>query len=93
MCCLRLPLIFAAFELALCLRAICDVPLLPHPVAAAVVPVAHSSMCYAYFASISHHAVEQHSERPVYQYAVEAVQVEDQEVAEEEEEEEEEDCE
>ena len=82
-CCWQLPLIFAVFELALYPLAICDVPPLPHPVEAAVGPVAHSSRCYASAASTSHHAVEQHSEQPVYPNVVVAVQEEEEEEEEE----------
>ena len=77
MCCWKLPLIFAVSELALYPLAICGVPLLPHPVEAAVEPVAHSSRCYASVASTSHPAVEQHSEQLVYLYVVVAVQQEE----------------
>lgn len=76
MCCLQLPPFSAVSELALFLHAICDVPLLPHPVEAAVDPAAHSSIHYALNASTSHHVVELHSEQPVCLYAVVAVLVE-----------------
>ena len=65
MCCLRLPPIFAVSELALFLHAICNVPLLPHPVEAAVEPAANSSIHYGSVASTSHHAVELHPWQPV----------------------------
>jgi hypothetical protein len=76
MCDLRLPPIFAVSELAVFLHAMCDVPLLPHPVEAAVEPAAHSSMRYASVASTTHHAVEQHLSQPVDQCVVVAVQIE-----------------
>ena len=83
-CGLHLPPIFAVSELALFLHAICDVPLLPHPVEAAVELAARSSKHYASAACISHHAVKQHPWQPVYLYAGEAAElVEEQEVAEE----------
>ena len=82
----QLPPIFAVSELAPFLPTICDVLLLPHPVGAAVDPAANFLSQYASVASTSHHAVELHPWQPVYLYAVEAVLVEEQEVAEEEEE-------
>ena len=71
---MRLPLIFAVYPLILCVLPTSDVPLLPHPVEAAVEPAAHSSIHYGTLASTSHHAVELHSEQPVYLYVVEGVE-------------------
>ena len=59
-CYLKLSPIFAVSKLAPFLHAICDVPLLPHPVEAAVGPAARSSMHYAAVTSTSYHAVELH---------------------------------